>query len=283
MSPIHDKQIKAMITLLAGEDEQTVDLVKKSLIGLGEGAVPSLLRAAEMGNTDVHKSLQTILGEIRFTRCEADFRQWADSATHDPDLEEGAFLLAKFRYPTLDIQYYRRKLDDMASALKETLDQRKHPRTIIGKINHYFYSKEQFKGNTEDYYNPENSYIHCVLDQKKGIPISLSLVYLLVAKRLGLPVSGVGLPGYFILKYEAAGYTAYIDAFNQGQSLSRKDCMRFLSHSGHNADKAYLSATSHREIILRMIRNLVYVYHQTKAQRRVERLIRLSQAISVSG
>jgi regulator of sirC expression with transglutaminase-like and TPR domain len=274
-----DGQIKAMVTLLADYDERTVELVRRSLMGMGEEAIPTLLRATEIGDTVVRRRLESILDDIQFRQVERSFSDWAAGSSEDSDLEEGAFLMARVACPGLDIEIYRKRLDGMAQSLRDTVQRLKNPRFVIQALNQYLFDKEQFRGNIENYYDPNNSYLNQVLDRRIGIPISLSVVYLLLARRLGLPVTGVGLPGHFILKYESADFTAYLDPFNEGQILSREDCLRFLSNSGYGDNENHLASVSNRNIILRMIRNLIYIYTQIKDDDMVERFNQLSRIL----
>lgn len=281
MAPILlDGQIKAMVALLADQDKRTVDLVKGTLIENGFESVPSLLRANEIADHKVQKRIQAILGEIRFRDLEADFRRWTAFPSDDPDLEEGVFLIARFRYPDLDLKGYQDQLDDIASRVRKQLVHVRAPRTTLLKLNRCLFEDLGFRGNIQQYYDPDNSYINRVLDRKTGIPISLSVVYLLVAGRLGLPVTGVGLPGHFVLRYDAPGFSTYMDAFNHGQSLSRRDCIQFLKTSGYSGEEDYLDPSTNRDIVLRMLRNLVNIYSQMKADLIVEQLVRLVRVVS---
>jgi regulator of sirC expression with transglutaminase-like and TPR domain len=281
--PTHpDGQIKAMVALLADHDERTVELVRRSLMGMGEQAIPTLLRATEIGDTVARRRLESILDDIQFGRLMHAFSIWAAAPAENVDLEEGAFLLARVRYPDLNTEAYRRRLDALAQGLRNTVRRLKNPRFIIQAVNQHLFDREHFRGNVEDYYDPNNSFLNQVLDRKIGIPISLSVVYLLVARRLGLPVSGVGLPGHFILKYESADFSAFIDPFNEGQILSREECLRFLSNSGYGENEDYLDPVSNRDVILRKIRNLIYIYTQIKDDDMVERLNRLTRVVSPS-
>lgn len=282
MPSVQDNQIKAMLALLTDPDERTVDLVKQTLVSIGLDAVPSLLKAGEMADSKAREELRSILEEIRLNHLESRFHHWASAKDFEPDLEEGAFLLAEFRYPDLPIASYRKRLDEMAQVLGARLRRVSHPRSVIEQINQHLFEEEGFHGNTQNYYEPDNSYLNRVLDRKTGIPISLSLIYLLVTQRLGLPVTGVGLPGHFILKYDSFDSSIYLDAFNQGQILSREECVRFLLNSGYEIKEAYFASASHREIILRMMRNLVYIYTQFKDDHRADRLKRLIQILGSS-
>ena len=275
MQLAQDNQIKAILTLLADPDERTVDLVKQTLVSIGEDAVPSLLKAGEIADSRGREQLKAILDEIRLNGLEERFRHWAVPHEPSPDLEEGIFLLAEFRYSDLVVEPYRRGLDEMAQVLGQRLQGITHPGSVLEQVNRFLFREEGFHGNVQDYYDPDNSYLNRVLDRKTGIPISLSVVYLLVTRRLGLPVSGVGLPGHFILKYESPDFSNYLDAFNQGQILTRGDCVRFLLNSGYEVKEDYFASVSSLEIILRMMRNLVYIYTQLEDHSRVQRLTRL--------
>jgi regulator of sirC expression with transglutaminase-like and TPR domain len=280
MSSFQENQIRAMLALLDDHDEHTVNLVKKSLMQKGQDVMPSLLRAREIAEPNARERLESILDEMEFNQLETACGEWAAAQPVEPNLEEGAFLLAQFGYSGLDFKPYRQRLDEMANTLRSHLRHVTRPQSVIEKINRYLFDQEGFHGNTRHYYDPDNSYLNRVLDCKTGIPISLSLVYLLVTQRLGLPITGVGLPGHFILKYETPAFSTFLDAFNNGQPISKEECVRFLMNSGADVQEAYFAPATHREMILRMMRNLVFIYNQMKDKKRSQRLIRLIKAIS---
>ncbi|HZV12774.1 MAG TPA: transglutaminase-like domain-containing protein, partial [Candidatus Kapabacteria bacterium] len=116
--------------------------------------------------------------------------------------------------------------------------------------------------NNEDYYNPDNSYINKVLEDRRGIPISLSVVWLLTARRLNLPIAGINLPGHFMLKYDVPKVDIYIDPFNGGKLLSRLDCIRFMVNAGYKFSEQHLTPATNRQIIIRMFNNLAEIYSQ---------------------
>jgi regulator of sirC expression with transglutaminase-like and TPR domain len=275
MSSAQENQIKAMLALLSDPDRETADLVRQTLVSIGPDAVPSLLKAGEMADSKGREQLRTILDEIRLNHLEDRFHHWAESGGSEPDLEQGVFLLAEFRYPDLVVEPYQRRLDEMAQVLGRRLRGIAHPGSILERVSQFLFHEEGFHGNVQNYYDPDNSYLNRVLDRKTGIPISLSVIYLLLARRLGLPVSGVGLPGHFILKYESPDFSNYLDAFNQGQILTRGDCVRFLLNSGYEVREDYFASVSNLEIVLRMMRNLIYIYTQLEDHPRVKRLTRL--------
>jgi regulator of sirC expression with transglutaminase-like and TPR domain len=135
-------------------------------------------------------------------------------------------------------------------------------------LNTVLFQEEGFRGNREDYYDPRNSFINDVLDRRLGIPISLALIYMEVARRIGFPLFGVGMPGHFLLKhYDIEGRQVLIDAFNGGNVLSAKDCQRRLSeiYEGQVAfQPEFLMSVSRRQMLTRILNNLKTIYLSTR-------------------
>ncbi|HUK55882.1 MAG TPA: transglutaminase-like domain-containing protein [Nitrospiria bacterium] len=275
MNPSFDRQFNAIFTLLSDQDEKTVDLVRQTLIDIGPEVVPSLERAKTAAAPHIRGQLQTVVEQIRQNDLENRFRDYAGFGEADPDLEEGSLLIARFGCPDLDPAATRLALDRIADEISNRSIRKNRPEEVIHGINRHLFEELGFHGNTEDYYNPDNSYLNRVLEQRAGIPISLSVVYLLVAKRLGLPISGVGLPGHFMLKYEREDGCLFLDAFHQGQILTREECIRFLLNSGYEIQSNQFSSATVRDILTRMLRNLVYAYSQLKDKEKAHRLTRL--------
>lgn len=148
-------------------------------------------------------------------------------------------------------------------------------------LQQYLFKELHFKGNTWDYSAPENSYIDAVLEQRSGMPIMLSIIYMDISWRLGLPVSGVALPGHFIVRYADTEKHYYIDPFNQGQQWSEADCVRQLRLFYGNAAPAMLhnalQPASRRSILVRVLRNLKYTYlkrnENSKALAAIDRVL----------
>lgn len=270
-----DQQFKAIFTLLSDRDEKTVDLVRQTLIDLGPEAVPSLERAQEAAVPFIRRQLQTMVEEIRQNDLESRFRDYAGREEAEMDLEEGALFIARFCYPDLNPAACRDELDRLSDEIASRLIRKTRPEEIVHQINRFLFLEHGFRGNTLNYYDPDNSYLNRVLERRTGIPISLSVVYLLIAKRLELPIVGVGLPGHFMLRYEEEGFCLFLDAFNNGKILTRDECIRFLLNSGYEVQPGSFSPATVRDILTRMLRNLVYAYGQLKDKDRAFRITRL--------
>jgi regulator of sirC expression with transglutaminase-like and TPR domain len=275
MNTFQDDQLKAIFTLLSDRDEKTVDLVRQTLIDIGPDAVPSLERAQGAAAPFVRRQLQTLVEQIRQNDLESRFRDFVARDESELDLEEGAFFISQFRYPDTDPVEGGQVLDRLADELESRLIRRRLPDAIVHQMNRFLFLEQGFHGNTRNYYDPDNSYLNRVLERRTGIPISLSVIYLLVAKRLNLPIVGVGLPGHFMLKYEEGDCSLFLDPFNNGKILTRDECVRFLLNSGHEVQPAHFASATVREILTRMLRNLVYAYGQLKDNDRAFRLTRL--------
>lgn len=179
------------------------------------------------------------------------------------DLAQGALLIACEEYADLDVAGYLRRLDEMGTAARERLTEGAPVEENISALNRYLFREQGFRGNTREYHDPRNSYLNEVLDRRTGIPISLSAVYMEVARRAGLHVEGVGLPGHFIVKVEGLGGGILIDPFHQGVILSPDDCQKRLDrvYGGRvRMESAMLAACERKQILARMLRNLKAIY-----------------------
>lgn len=191
----------------------------------------------------------------------------------DPELEDenidvirAALVIARTEYPNLDIEEYAGRIERMArrAAGASGLD----PKSTIAALNQVVFEQANLRGNREDYYDPRNSFLNDVLDRGLGIPITLSVVYMEVARRIGFPLSGVGMPGHFLLKYYGDdGQERLIDCFNRGDILSRQDCQTRLDeiYSGEMKMRPeFLHPISRRQVLTRMLNNLKTVYLSTR-------------------
>ena len=200
------------------------------------------------------------------------FRQVAKSP--DPDLAPAALLIARLEYPRLDASHYLRQLDQMGSSALERLDNvpktKRSPLRQIEVLNRYLFKEEGFAGNQNEYNDPRNSFLNAVLDRRTGIPITLALVYIEVARRAGLHVDGINFPGHFLLRLPQqldaslnSDRDLIVDPFHGGAILSETDCRKLLrKHVGEETafDRRLLMRATKQQILIRMLVNLKRVY-----------------------
>jgi regulator of sirC expression with transglutaminase-like and TPR domain len=180
------------------------------------------------------------------------------------DLARAALAIARTEYPRLEPDLYLRRLQGLAQRVRARLTRNPTPAETIGVVNSVLFDEEQFRGNVDDYYDPRNSFLNEVLDRKLGIPITLALVYEEVARRTGLQLFGVGMPGHFLLThYDVDGRQVILDPFHGGALLSLQECQRRLDkiYSGQMQLRSELLASvSRRRWLTRLLNNLKTIY-----------------------
>jgi regulator of sirC expression with transglutaminase-like and TPR domain len=182
------------------------------------------------------------------------------------DLTRAALVIARTEYPNFDIEAYAGRIDELGERVGARIADLRPPHTIAA-LNHVLFEEAGLRGNSSDYYDPRNSFLNDVLDRGLGIPITLSVVYMEVARRIGFPLAGVGLPGHFLVKHYGDGPETLIDCFNHGDIVTAQDCQRRLDeiYSGELALRAeFLRPISRRQILNRMLNNLKTVYLSTR-------------------
>ena len=188
----------------------------------------------------------------------------ADIDDASVDLAQAALLIAKVEYPDLDIDHELGLLDSLAAGAGHRLGDNRDTIFTINTLSEYLFDEVGLQGNTDDYYDPRNSYLNQVLKRQLGIPITLSLVYLEVGKRLGIPLVGIGMPGHFLLRHRDET-ELFVDPFNRGILLSEEECAQRLNQITQNRidwDPRYLNPISNREYLARMLNNLKSIYLQ---------------------
>ena len=192
-----------------------------------------------------------------------NFEHEVNQADEEINLAKASLFYAQGEYPRLDVERYLSVLDTMAGEVEARLTERRYPLQIIKTINNYLFNDLVYRGNTKTYYDARNSFLNDVIDRRTGIPITLSVIYLEIAKRINFPMVGIGMPGHFIIRpnFEDAGI--FIDAFNQGEILFEQDCVKRLEQVYQQSIKLeprFLAPVSNRQILARMLTNLKYVY-----------------------
>lgn len=264
MKSLTDNEIKALIVLLGDDDIKTASIARKTLLEARQQARPFLEASRQADDPHVRTRVYGILETVRLDELGERFRSFAALPSAWLDLEEGALLIAESAYPNINRNHYRTMLDEMAETLRERLEPMPRGRDLIDRVNQYLFEDLGFRGNEENYYDPDNCYLNRVLDRRLGIPISLATVYLLLARRLRIPVVGIGMPGHFLLQYND---NLFVDAFHQGQILGRGDCVQFLMNNGFGYHPAYLSPTPTRFMLVRMLTMLMKIYSASDPDR----------------
>jgi len=195
------------------------------------------------------------------------------------NLAEAALTIAAEEYPRLDIPLYLNKLDHIGDMARERTRDRGDSFDQISALNAVLFEELGFRGNRENYYDPRNSFLNEVIDRRTGIPITMTVVYIEVARRIGLFIEGVGMPSHFIARHEAANGSVFIDVFNSGRLMGEMGCAEMLAEmSGGKLElrPEHLAAVTKKQILARMLANLLGIYSSSDHHRAlavIERLI----------
>src|SRR5581483_6875052 len=194
-----------------------------------------------------------------------EFRQAVERPEDKIDLGRAALTIALSNYPGLDIPAYLARLDDLAAQAVEQGGAGADIYRAIAALNYVLFRCHGYRGNTEDYYDPRNSFLNEVIERKTGIPITISVLYLEVARRIGLALEGVNFPGHFLVKHESAGAQIVIDPFHAGETKSREDLREMLDRLSGSTVRfrgEFLAAAGKKQILKRMLGNLKAIYLQ---------------------
>src|ERR1700691_502428 len=185
-------------------------------------------------------------------------RQLLEDETRPGRLDRAALDLATIQFPGLQPEPYLDQLNDLASRLGDRLRNFNDGRDFVETAQRYLFGELGFHGNEDDFFDPRNSCLDQVLERRVGIPITLSVMYIEIARRLAMPVFGISLPRHFVIQFDDGNYSTYIDPFNGGRPISAQEC--FALGGAKVADPALLRRASKKEIAIRMLQNLRGVY-----------------------
>jgi len=282
------RALEALVGLLADESSR-VRAAAEAALGRA-GVTPERLRALAEAIDDPARRTRA-RARVEALRLQSVEHELASLCTAgEPDLETGSFLLARLYYPELDAKHYSDALDGMADEVRDHL--KTGPRRPRGEspvragacaLRRFLHEERGFKGNLERYDDPENVFLNRVLDRRVGIPTSLSCLYLLLGRRLGVPLEGVNLPLHFLVRYSDDEGETFIDAFARGRFLTRGDCRDFLRGAGLEEKPEFLCRASDRQVLSRLVRCLVASFRSTGASSLAARFERCLAIVARSG
>ncbi|WP_028981809.1 transglutaminase-like domain-containing protein [Sporocytophaga myxococcoides] len=274
-----NKKIKALISLLDDEDTEVLLHVEKEILALGEGIIPFLENEWENNfNPIVQKRIEELIHTVHYDLLKVRLAAWKDGG--GKDLLEGMWIIATYQYPDLEMGKLKSELDQIYFEAWTNMKNEIHPFDQVKILNNVIFSQYRFSANTKNFHSPSNSMINIVLESKKGNPITLCVIYLLIAQKLNMPVYGVNLPNLFILTYKSESVQFYINAFNKGLIFSKADIDNYLSHLNINPLDIFYQPCSNLDIVRRMLRNLSVSFEKLGDAVKVEEIKQLLDSIS---
>ena len=257
---LSEGQKTALITLLSDEDPAVYQVVRDKILSCGQNAIDWLRPHTLSSDPALRRRAQEIIQHLLRHTADDRFLKFCLTEGNELNLEQGAWLLAQTQYPDINAEAYQALFDSYAGELRERIDPRAAAERILTALNEYIFDVLRFKGNEQNFYDPENSYLNRVVDRRTGNPINLCLVYLLLARRLKLPITGIGLPGHFICRFQSSSEEYFIDVFNQGKLWTKANCIQYLLYRNYNVQDDYLAPISAPRMLSRICGNLQQIY-----------------------
>lgn len=282
----NDNQIEALIHLIDDPDEHIYGEVKHQIVSLGESIIPRLEAYWEQdtfGNL-FQVRIEDIIHEIQFSSVQLALKSWNEQGGED--LLDGALILSRYHYPEMEAEEVRNQISKIRQDIWLELNDNLTAFEQVKVFNQVLFDMHGFRGNKNNYHAPQNSYINQVVDTKRGNPLSLSMLYIILAQSLDIPVHGVNLPHHFVLAYEdrfqifsdpnedpdAPNVLFYINPFSRGTLLDRAEIDRFLKHVNLKPEPRFFAPCDNRVMILRTIHNLMFSYQKTGETDKIKEL-----------
>jgi hypothetical protein len=255
--------IKAMIQLMDDSDQEVVQMVETQMRTLGPSIIPIL--ESEWENLSLNPVLQSkienLIHEFQMESMKTKLMHWKQSGAMD--LLEGMWILATYRFPEYSFSTLKKDMDQLYYDVWPQMRDNLHPIDQIKVLNGVMFDQLKFGANTKNFHAANNSFINVVLESKKGNPISLCVIYLWIAQKLGLPVYGVNLPNLFVLTFKQEQTQFYINVFNKGLIFNKVDIDNYLAQLNLTPLDIYYQPCSNLEIIRRVLRNLIMAYEKS--------------------
>ncbi len=286
----NNDSILALINLIDDPDESIYEHIHDRLLSYGAEAIPYLETSWEDQDFGLlfQNRIESLIHEIQFEETKRRLKAWKESSTKD--LLTGAIAVAKYQYPGLDEAKVRAQIEEIQKSVWLEINNKQTALEIVRIINKVFFGMYHFQGNAKTFHSPLNSYINTVLETKKGNPLSLSLIYSIIAQNLNIPIYGVNLPNHFILAYmdEYAvnqflpdnndyGVLFYINPFSKGSLFGIDEIKEFLDGINQPHSRDYFEPCSNTSIIKRMLTNLIASFQEVGNSEKVNELIELRE------
>ncbi len=282
------RKMEALVSLVDEPDPSVFADISQSIEGFGDDIIPILENAWETHyQPHIQKRIEDLIHIIQYRKVCVDLENWIEKGA--TDLLEGCLIVARYQYPNLKEHEIEFELARIRKDIWIELNENLTALEQIRVFNYVFYEMHGFKGNTENYHAPDNSFLNKVLENRSGNPLTLSIIYMLVAQSLDLPVKGINLPEHFVLAYTGASIDPdtyeyrgnqvlfYINVFSHGTVFSQKDIEQFLKQLNQEPKPAFFNPCSNTDIVMRMIYNIINAYQKSNENGKLEEVRNLAR------
>jgi len=249
-------QKDAIVKLLRDDDPRTVDLVKEQLTRQGSAAIPSLEDLLTMYDERVSEHVKDVMGRIDAAEAGGELTRLCQNFGEQGDLETFCWLLARAMLPGTDVEEWRALLDLWSRQVAQYRSPQDTAEDRVRLMSRFLGGHLGFRGNTEDYYNRDNTLLPRVLSTRLGIPITLTLLYMFIGQRSGIPVEGINFPGHFLARHDGVLF----DPFDGGRVIGLAECRQILARQKLELEEGHLETATPIAIAQRVLANLLYVY-----------------------
>lgn len=270
-------EIESLLFLMDDPDPFVQESVNNRLQELGETAIPLLDEyRSKVNETETKNRVDQVIHQLTFDTLESDFIELLDSGIKTrKSLEVAMFTLARFGHPTLRISDYQKKLDHFAQMVEPQIKYKLDEKRKMKRLLKFIFEDLNFQGDPQSYHAPKNCFLNEVIDRRKGLPISLSLIVMFISRRLEMPFFGINMPIHFMLNYVGDKEELLIDPYDDGAIVTYDQCYFFLKKNNVEPRPEHFQIATNLDIVLRTIRNLIHSYERTEQLHRVEDLQKL--------
>lgn len=259
---VNDRELQALLSLLETEGGLSVTVLLGQMRQFPDVRLRRLASMVQP-HSPAETYISLVLAERDAPQLQAALARWRDVGGA---LEDGVLQIVRFGDPLFDTGVVRQQLDELAASGAPGLPADRWERGRY--LAHLLGEVHGFHGNVDEYYDPQNGFLQRVLQRRTGLPITLCVLYILVGARLGIPVSGLALPHHFVVSVDCGGQTRYFDPFDRGAALTPEDVARIVSDAGECFEPDLLRPATSRQIIRRMLANLVNAYEMREERAR---------------
>ena len=283
------EKINALINLLDDPDLDVYTRVKDELLEIGKPIIPQLEHAWEGSfNAILQQRIENVLYEIQFQSARADLQHWAQNP--NPGLLDGSLIIAAYQFPDIDVFEIEQFIEKLTKDIWIELNSELTALEKVSVFNRVFFELYQFRGNKKNFHSPRNSFINHVIDSKKGSPISLSILYIEVARRLKIPIYGINLAEHFVLAYtnlplefldgvNKENVLFYINPFNRGAIFQYEDIVKYVAQLKLDFIQDFYLPCNNHTIIRRLLNNLLYSYQKSGDKDKQDEILSLLKAM----
>lgn len=282
------KELKALISLLDEPDSEIYEQVRQKICAYGTIAIPVLESSWEQSfDPFLQERMEEIIHRIQLDDLYAGLSSWAQ--LYSDDLMKGFMLAARYQYPDLDAEKVFKQIGQLVQDVWLELNDKLTALEKIKVVNHILFDVHKFRGNKADINSPDNLYVNTLLETKKGNPLSIGILFMIISRSLKLPVYGVDLPNHFVLAFmdsfrangdrENDSALFYINPFNRGTLFTHNEIEAYIRQMKLKHQDSFFQPCDNITIMKRVFGELIVLYHQQGNMKKAEELKKLASAL----